>query len=142
MIQTLKRGGQCCHTAITVQSCCCHNTRWRSAAGLPLFAPLRCPDSLPPKDVWGGTIWQEAVCHVGELAPGACANGQASVTPLTGPAQVTIETDGDACCRGSGDWSESRTPYRTGAGRAKGPRRGVCVCGGEKREESGTPGGT
>lgn len=27
--------GQCCHTAITVQSCCCHNTRWRSAAGLP-----------------------------------------------------------------------------------------------------------
>ena len=91
----------------------------------PLFAPLRCPDTQPPKDVWGGTIWQEAVCHVGELALPKCANGQASVTPLTGPAQVTIETDGDARCRGSGDWSESRTPYRTGAASAKGPRRGV-----------------
>ncbi|KAL7860043.1 hypothetical protein SRHO_G00151900 [Serrasalmus rhombeus] len=55
------------------------------------------PFSISPShslDVWGGTIWQAAVCHAGELAVGKCATGQASVTPLTGLAQVSVKTDG------------------------------------------------
>lgn len=56
----------------------------------------------PSLDVCCGTIWQTAVCHAGELAAGACATGQASVTPLVGPAQVSEETDGPARYRNSG----------------------------------------
>lgn len=33
-------------------------------AGLPLLLSL---------DIWGGTIWQVAACHAGELAMCACA---------------------------------------------------------------------
>lgn len=59
----------------------------------------------PYLDVCCGTIWQTTVCHAGELAEGVCATGQASVTPLMGPAQVREETDGPAhyCNSGQGE---------------------------------------
>ncbi|CAB1453061.1 unnamed protein product [Pleuronectes platessa] len=56
------------------------------------------------QDVYGGTIWQDAVCHVGELAlptcewPDAC---QPSPLLLLGPeARVAMETGGLSLPRG------------------------------------------
>lgn len=42
------------------------------------------------------------MCHAGELAAGLGATGQASVTPLMGPDQVSEETDGLARYRNAG----------------------------------------
>ncbi|KAL6482752.1 hypothetical protein MHYP_G00076240 [Metynnis hypsauchen] len=78
-------------------------------AGLPFsISPSR---SL---DVWGGTIWQAAVCHAGELAVGKCATGQASVTPLTGLAQVSVKTDGRGRYRNGRQGGEIRSPGQNG----------------------------